>query len=90
MFWRWFYTVGITVQSILLLYLFFYGAIGWHKIPTLQERCSYNQKEVEQREQEVAQLKKELNSWLANPFYKEKVAREQLQMARADDIVFYR
>jgi cell division protein FtsB len=39
---------------------------------------------------EIVQLKKEIYAWQTNDFYKEKVAREQLQMARKGDELFYR
>lgn len=38
---------------------------------------------------EVAQLEKEIYAWQTDDFYKEKVAREQLQMARKGDELFY-
>jgi len=38
---------------------------------------------------EVAQLQKEMHVWQTDDFYKEKVAREQLQMARKGDELFY-
>lgn len=44
---------------------------------------------VEQLNQEVAGLKQSIDSWHKNPFHKEKIAREQLQMARVEDEVFY-
>jgi len=38
---------------------------------------------------EVAQLKEEIYVWQTDDFYKEKIAREQLQMARKGDELFY-
>jgi cell division protein FtsB len=38
---------------------------------------------------EVQDLQEELVAWQTDPFYKEKVAREQLQMARPGEELFY-
>jgi cell division protein FtsB len=44
---------------------------------------------IDQLDQEVAALRTDINAWQKHPFHKEKIAREQLQMARPDDEVFY-
>jgi cell division protein FtsB len=38
---------------------------------------------------EINKLEDEINDWENNSFYREKVAREQLQMARPTDEVYY-
>ena len=44
-----------------------------------------------QLKNEIAQLEKEMYAWQTDDFYKEKIAREQLQMARkGDELVLYR
>lgn len=40
-------------------------------------------------EQDINKIENEYNKWICEPFYKEKWAREQLQMARADDEVYF-
>jgi len=44
---------------------------------------------VDQLQLEVTSLKRDIDDWQKHPFHKEKIAREQLQMARSDDEVFY-
>lgn len=39
--------------------------------------------------EEIKKLEKETQQWETDFFYREKVAREQLQMARPDDEVYY-
>ncbi len=39
--------------------------------------------------EEIKKLEDETKEWENNPFYREKVAREQLQMARPTDEVYY-
>lgn len=42
-----------------------------------------------QLREEIKKLEIETKKWEIDPFYREKVAREQLQMARPDDEVYY-
>ncbi len=45
--------------------------------------------QVETLTQEIKKLENEAKEWERNPFYREKIAREQLQMARPTDEVYY-
>ena len=47
------------------------------------------EKNILQLKNEVAQLEEEIYKWETDDFYKEKIAREQLQMARKGDELFY-
>ncbi|MDR3550051.1 MAG: septum formation initiator family protein [Candidatus Babeliales bacterium] len=40
-------------------------------------------------QQELHTLNETIAQWDAHPFFKEKIAREQLQMARKDDQIYY-
>jgi cell division protein FtsB len=84
------YRVLLMVQTTVLIYLFFCGPRGWRDVGQLQSIISDAQKRLEEKKQVVTQLEKEETSWQDDSFNKEKVAREQLQMARATDTVFYR
>lgn len=46
-------------------------------------------KNIVQLDNELARLEKEIHAWQTDDFYKEKIAREQLQMARKGDELFY-
>ena len=83
-----------VLQSFFVLELFtisFFYLFGAQGLPVIYRFRQENK----QFEQEIAQLKvhvlaleKELNDWHHYPYYKEKIAR-QLQMARADDQIYY-
>jgi len=45
--------------------------------------------QIETLTEEIKKLENETQQWEQNPFYREKVAREQLQMARPTDEVYY-
>lgn len=45
--------------------------------------------QIETLTEEIKKLESETQAWEHNPFYREKIAREQLQMARPTDEVYY-
>ena len=47
------------------------------------------EQEITLLQKEMVSLECDIASWETDDFYKEKVAREQLQMARKGDILFY-
>ena len=70
-------------------HIYFFGNNG---IKVLQEQKNgviELKHAITQLDDEVAQLEKEIHAWQTDDFYKEKVAREQLQMARKGDELFY-
>lgn len=87
---RRFYYALLMVQTVLLTYLFFCGPRGWRDIAIIQQSIDTVQQKVNEKKQLVAQLQEEELSWQRDSFNKERMAREQLQMARATDTVFYR
>ena len=44
---------------------------------------------TDQLQQEVKTIQEDIDLWKTDDFYKEKIAREQLQMARKGDKLFY-
>ncbi len=87
---QWFYRVALGVYLCTLTYLFFYGPRGWHDVHVLQAQIDAARVTCAKEKSIVAQLSAEELEWHNNSFLKEKVAREELQMARAGDTVFYR
>jgi len=81
--------VFLLSEMVCFIYLYLLGTNGI-KILQNQRLMVYElRKELELAEKEVKQLQEELYVWQTDDFYKEKVAREQLQMARKDDKLFY-
>lgn len=70
-------------------YIYFFGTNGLQALQSQQMIAAGLQKEVEQMKEEIQQLTQEMYVWQNDSFYKEKIAREQLQMARKGDEIFY-
>lgn len=88
--WQWIYRTLLLIQASVFIYLFFWGPRGWHEIGALQKKIATAQQHVDAQKEVIAQLETEEKSWQTDSFNKERVAREELQMACAGDVVFYR
>ena len=86
----WLYRIALGVYACTLTYLFFYGPRGWQDVYVLQAQIDTSRVQTAEAQTLVAQLHVEEDAWQTNGFLKERVAREELQMARAGDTVYYR
>lgn len=78
--------LGAEVAIIALYYLF--GSFGLHAL-RLADRTNQNLlQEVKTIEAEVVALAKELEERKNNPFYKEVIARKELQMAYENELIY--
>jgi cell division protein FtsB len=84
-----FYTVALCVQCMLFIYVFIYGNKGWLTLRVLKQEVVQGAQAVDRCTEKIVQLKSEAELWATDPFYKEKIAREELQMARKGDEIFY-
>lgn len=78
-----------AVEIALFAYSFYGGAYGIRAIRTLEHQNQVLKKELMSAYTEVDQAREALTFWESEPFLKEKIAREHLQMARKDDVLFY-
>ena len=76
----------LSLEIIIFLLIYIYGSYGLREISVLKKENNQLQGTITQLQQDIADCKVELEN-ISHPFYKEKIAREQLQMAHKDDIV---
>lgn len=88
--WQWIMRGLLAVQATLLVCLFWWGPRSWPDVAVMQHKLSDIQRTVHDKELVVAQLIHEESQWKTDLFNKERIAREELQMARAGDTVYYR
>lgn len=77
-----------AVEVICFFWFYFFGAQG---IMQLLKRNNYNQqlgKKIEVLQDELKALEYSINEWQVNSFLKEKMAREQLDMARPNELIY--
>jgi len=77
----------IELCALVILYL--YGNHGLQNICKLERENTILTKETQRMAHEIDALEHEIAAWNHDSFYKEKVAREQLQMAYKGDEVYY-
>lgn len=76
-------------EILVFLGVYFFGVDGLQKLCMLRDENIKLEQEVATLNTEIATLEHEIVAWNTDPFYKEKVAREQLQMAREQDEILF-
>ncbi len=69
-------------------FLFICGPQGFFAVRAVYKEHAALLIKIAQEEEEVKLLKKRIDEWVKNDFYKEKIARENLQMARPEEQVY--
>ncbi len=83
------YYLLIIFQISLFGWMYHYGPHGARKINPVRNDIKQLEYEVASIEHEIDRIQESIAQYQSHSFFKEKVAREQLQMAAADDIVYY-
>ncbi len=68
---------------------YLFGGNGIHYLAQLESENNELDAQLVHIRREVALLNEQIAQWQADPFFKEKIAREQLQMAREGDEIYY-
>lgn len=83
------YLTLFMLEIIVLVYVYWFGKDGMHTLSTL----SQEQKTIRQKNEKIAaqseRLKDKITQWQENDFFYEKVAREELNMSRKQDTIYY-
>ncbi len=76
-------------EVVLFGYIYLFGNNGLQALNQLKHETNMFEQTVTQLAGEVDALETEIIEWEQNDFYKEKIAREQLQMAHKNDEIYY-
>jgi cell division protein FtsB len=77
------------VEMIALTLYSLFGSSGIFMIQDAQKAYKKVQKEIQETQETINRLQNQVNDWKKYPFFKEQLAREQLQMARKNEVVYY-
>ena len=69
-------------------WFYYYGARGYLSVQELKRENIDITHHIAELQQEIEDVDRQIVAWSTDPFFKEKIAREQLQMARADDVIY--
>ena len=81
--------VFFAVEVCVFVGVYLFGPGGLQAMVQLEKENKQLDAEIVQLQAEVDQWRQNIALWESDDFYKEKVAREQLQMAKAGDEIFY-
>lgn len=81
--------IFFSIEILLFVWMYFASSEGLPTVWAMQKENQQLAQSVIILEGEVGKLEQECYNWQSKPFYKEKLARERLQMARPDDEVYF-
>lgn len=79
----------LAAEMFVFAYCYVYSTGGLLAVHTLEKETRVIETANRELMQEVNHMEQEIIAWNEDDFYKEKVAREQLQMAYEDEDIYY-
>ena len=80
--------IFVVAEVIIFLGFYIWGANGLSALSHLKNDIESQAALVMQLRAEVSQLESMITTQMQHPFFQEKIAREQLQMARANEEIY--
>lgn len=77
-----------SIEVFIFLMVYIFGTNGIHAIISLKKEDQLLIGEILDIQKEIADLRQQLELWHEDPYYKEKIAREKLQMAKENEIIY--
>ncbi len=81
---RTFFTIEIALFSL----FYYFGAHGLKEVFALKKENRIIDEQIEKVKGEITHLESEILVWQTDSFYKEKLAREKLHMAKKDEEIY--
>ena len=78
-----------AVEVMVFVGVYLFGGNGLQYLRRLQNENQKLKNEIGTLEAEVKVIEQQIVAWQADDFYKEKIAREKLQMARKGDEIYF-
>lgn len=76
-------------EIVIFVGIYFFSAQGLRVLQGMQTENEQVYEEITYLKDEIAVLEEQVADWEHNSFYKEKIAREELQMAKKGDEVYF-
>lgn len=76
------------VEAVLFCSFYYYGSSGMREIHQLQRENEHIEEAIVFVQRDIKECDRELTMRYNDPFYKEKIAREQLHMARDGEEIY--
>lgn len=79
----------LLIEIILVTGWYFFGKQGYPQIQAMRSENKTLDERIAQSKNSIQLLEQQIADWQHYPFYKEQVAREQLQMMQPGDEIYY-
>jgi cell division protein FtsB len=77
------------VEVMVFIGVYLFGGNGLQYLHRLQNENHKLEHEIIVLQTQVKEIESQIAAWQADDFYKEKIAREKLQMAKKDDQIYF-
>ena len=81
--------IFLTIEIMVFVTVYFFGSDGVAKLSELQQENVRLESDIALLKNEIEGIELQIVQWNSDPYYKEKIAREQLQMAREVDQISF-
>jgi len=78
-----------TLEVIVFVGVYLFGGSGLQYLRVLRNENEKLKNEIVKLEADVKSIELQIASWQSDDFYKEKIAREKLQMAKKGDEIYF-
>ena len=79
----------LSFEITVFMFVYFFGAYGVMVLSKIDRDNCFLEKEIIKIKKQNEVLEQEIVCWENDPFYKEKLAREVLQMGKKEEIVYF-
>ncbi len=86
---RSFFRLFFTAEVLVFSWFYFYGAQGVFAVAQIGRENKDIEEKIKLIRNDIAELQSTIVAWQSDSFYKEKIARENLQMAKVDEQVYF-
>ncbi len=86
---KFFFRAFLFVEVILFIYFYFFGVAGLNTRKNLNLENVKLDEKISVLKKEVEHLSSKLEDLNKYDYYKEKIARQNLQMAKKDEIIYF-
>ena len=76
-------------EIVIFGFTYLFGSNGLYYLKDLDRENSLLYNEVVNLKNEISIIENQINDWMVDPFYKEQLAREKLQLARENEKIYY-
>ncbi len=78
----------MLLEVFIFTCVYLFGTHGIQEVLQCQGEIKELNENLTHLQEEIVSLEYQLTSWRNDPFYKEKIARQELQMARPDETIY--